>query len=344
MSHLPKERMYYESWSSLWKDGYRSQAFHATQRDAQGKRELPLSERLLFTQSNARVLLGQDACGHLAFLCAPHETDYPLPTDVTEPDYPITACPGMYDQTDVAMWFGDVHYDIELDDGCTVGVDESQWDTWYLDHFLPVTQVKMGALDVRFLSIAPVLETETRASGIPGTPLPGPSGAIYAAVLKNDSERQVSGKCRLRFAKRFVIRSEYNGHDPFEKDCVAPYRCEWERDIYCLWRPDACAAFYLRDGVHEGGEDGDVFVPFSLAPGAETVISCRIAVAPEKGGLSAAMAALLRHEPLEWIGITAGFWHSRLGKLTLSLDAPESLSQQYADFQIRNIIDNFNCL
>ena len=344
MSHLPKERMYYESWSSLWKDGYRSQAFHAAQRDAQGKRELPLSERLLFTQSNARVLLGQDACGHLAFLCAPHETDYPLPTDVTEPDYPITACPGMYDQVDVAMWFGDVHYDIELDDGCAVGVDESQWDTWYLDHFLPVTQVKMGALDVRFLSIAPVLETETRASGIPGTPLPGPSGAIYAAVLKNDSERQLSGKCRLRFAKRFVIRSEYNGHDPFEKDCVAPYRCEWERDIYCLWRPDACAAFYLRGGVHEGGEDGDVFVPFSLAPGAETVISCRIAVAPEKGGLSAAMAALLRHEPLEWIGITAGFWRSRLGKLTLSLDAPESLSQQYADFQIRNIIDNFNCL
>lgn len=335
--------MDYDTWRSLWQKGDRTHCFCADGNDDAGTNELPLSERLLFTQSNARVLLGQTAQGHLSFVCAPHGNDYPIPTGVTEKGFPITACPGMYDQVDVAMWFGDARYEVELN-GDDAPIANSEPDqTWYMNHYLPMTrQIKRG-LETHILSIAPVLEPDTRSVGIPGTPLPGPSGAIYTMVLQNQSDKAISGKCRLKFERRFVIRSEYNGFDPFEKDCLEPYHCEWEGNVYVMWRPDACAAIYLQDGIR-GNTELDWFVPFSLSPGEEKTIVCRIAVSPEKQGLSEAMAALLRHDPLEWINITTNFWKSRLGYLDLRLDAPEEMTEAYAGFQIRNFFDNFNCL
>lgn len=63
-----------------------------------------LSERQLFTQSNGRVLLGQDTMGRLHFIAAPHEKDYPLPTMIMDNQNHITACPGMYYQVDLTMF------------------------------------------------------------------------------------------------------------------------------------------------------------------------------------------------------------------------------------------------
>lgn len=338
-----ERRIDYENWNSLWRSESYSSCFCADGEKDFGDRELALSERLLFTQSNARVLLGQDARGHLSFVCAPQEKDYPLPTGVTKEGIPITACPGMYDQTDVAMWYGDVHYAFELDGKPVAPVDETQSKTWYLEHYLPVTYMKNDILEARVLSFAPVLEAKARSSGIPGTPLPGPSGAFYVAVIRNCSDRRVRGKCRLKFERRFVVRSEYNGRDPFERDCLEPYHCEWEGGIFVMWRPDASAAITLQGGIR--GEVGsDWFAPFSLDPGEEKAIVCRIAVSPTKQGLSEAISVLLRHDPLEWLSETSSFWKERLGRLTLRLDAPDELAERYAGFQIRNFFDNFNCL
>ena len=70
-----------------------------------------LSERQLFTQSNGRVLLGQDTMGRLHFIATPHEKDYPLPTMIMDNQNHITACPGMYYQVDLTMFFGKARYE-----------------------------------------------------------------------------------------------------------------------------------------------------------------------------------------------------------------------------------------
>ena len=344
--YLNREQVHYESWTALWNHSQRSRHFQAGFHPESTRMDLPLSERLLFTQSNARVLLGQDSTGCLAFICAPHSRDYSIPTCATQTPLPITACPGMYDQTDVAMWLGKAGYLLELDDGQMFPAMENGCKTQYLDHFLPVSSIERNDLEIHVLTLAPFMEKDTWTTRkIPGTPLPGPSGAIYAIVLKNTGKDPISGKCRLTFDRKFVIRSEYNGQDPFEKDCVDPYFCEWERDFYTMWRPDACVSLHLLGAVHnQNASQPEMFVPFCLKPGEETTIQCSIAISPEKSGISETMGMIFQHDVLEWINVTDDFWMERLGKLQVNLDGPISLSEQYVDFQIRNVIDNFNCL
>ena len=54
------------------------------------ERDMALSERQLFTQSNGRVLLGQDTLGRMHFIAAPHELDYVLPTGKRKSSQHIT--------------------------------------------------------------------------------------------------------------------------------------------------------------------------------------------------------------------------------------------------------------
>src|SRR5690349_20245213 len=68
------------------------------------------STEALFTQSNARVLLGQAANGSLRFLSLPTQV-YPAPPQTGE----FGLGPGMYHHFDVAMYAGDLSYQIQLD-------------------------------------------------------------------------------------------------------------------------------------------------------------------------------------------------------------------------------------
>lgn len=344
--YLPKEQIHYECWNELWEKGYRSKHFHAGFTPESFRLDKPLSERLIFTQSNARVLLGQDSTGRMAFICAPHEKDYTVPVCQRKPEIQITACPGMFYQTDVAMWLGKAGYTIEMEDGREFSAADEGCDSWYHDQFLPVTAMVRDELDIHVMTIAPVMEKNAwMPRGIEGTPLPGPSGAIYAVTLKNNGTKTAAGRCKLNFDRKFVIRSEYNGRDMFEEDCVDPYYCEWERDFYTMWRPDACVTLHMEGSVHNtDADEPEMYVPFRLAPGEEIVVQCRIAVAPEKAGIAGALTVLFQHDILGWINVTTDFWKDRLGKLTVKLDGDEELSEKYMDFQIRNIIDDFNCL
>ena len=341
-----KQQTHYHSWSELWEQGFRSRWFHAGYTPESFRTDLPLSERLLFTQSNARVLLGQDSTGRLAFLAAPHEQDYGIPTCTEGKPYPITACPGMFYQTDVAMWFGKAEYVVTLDDGSEFSAMNRDADTWYHEHFLPCGETRRHGMNIHVVSIAPVLEANAwKRGGIPGTPLPGPSGAIFTAVLENTGDRTLSGRCSLRFDRKIVIRSEYNGRDSFEADAIDPYYCAWERGVYTMFHPGCSVSLSLEGAVCSGSSSQpEMYVPFELSPGQSKVIECRIAVAPTQEGISGTIAQLYQHSTLDWINVTADFWKSRLGNVELSMDAAPESGEKYRDFQIRNILDDFNCL
>lgn len=341
-----KQQIHYESWSDLWEKGFRSEYFHAGYTPESFQTDLPLSERLLFTQSNARVLLGQDSTGRMAFIAAPHEQDYGIPTRTEGREFPITACPGMYYQTDIALWLGKAEYVITLDDGTQFSAMNQNSDTWYHEYFLPSGETEQHGLKIHVLSIAPMLEMNAwRRGGISGTPLPGPRGAIFTAVLENVGNRTISGRCDLQFDRKFVIRSEYNGRDPFEADAVSPYFCSWERKIYTMFHPGCCVSLSLNEAVcNDLPEQPEMYVPFTLSPGKSKVIECRVAISPEQEGISGTIAELYQHSTLEWINVTADFWQSRLGRLELSLDASREAAEKYREFQIRNVLDDFNCL
>jgi DNA-binding LacI/PurR family transcriptional regulator len=77
-----------------------------------------LSERLLFTQSNTRTLIGQDTCTRLHFASVSQESDYAMPTAATGQESgakDITSCTGMLYQADVAMLLGKLHLVFELE-------------------------------------------------------------------------------------------------------------------------------------------------------------------------------------------------------------------------------------
>lgn len=324
--------------------GYRSARFHAARDDSSFLVDKPLSERLLFTQSNLRVLLGQDTAGRLAFVGAPHERDYGIPTCVGHDSFPITAHPGMYYQADVAMWYGRARYLIELEDGRAFDAAPEGADSWYLDHFLPVTRAEQAGLRLTTFSLAPVMEPGA-ACAIAGAQLPGPSGALFALHIENTSGARAHGRCKLLFEREFVIRSEYDGANRFEADAVQPYHCEWERDLYTLWRPDACASIHLKHARHnEDAGHPELWVELDIAPGASQTVECRVAVAPDKGGIAPALATLFQHGAAEWLDITRAFWARRLGDWTCGIEGEDELAAAYRDMQIRSVLDNFNCL
>ena len=68
------------------------------------------SGEALFTQSNARVLLGHAPDGSLRFVALPTQV-YPAPTGTGE----FGLGPGMYHHFDVAMYVGDLAYSLTLD-------------------------------------------------------------------------------------------------------------------------------------------------------------------------------------------------------------------------------------
>lgn len=332
-------------YQTLWTEGYRSASFQAGCEPQSEQINLALSERLLFTQSNLRVLLGQDTLGRLYFVSAPHDTDYTLPTCVTDRTHPVTAHPGMYYQCDMAMLLGKMRFMLAFQDGPAAPAVGKDSRTFYLDDFLPLTETWGDRYIARVFSIAPVLEKEARDAAFKTLPLPGPSGCLYALHLTNTSDQRLSGLCRLQVEDNFVIRSEFNGVDPFESDCVKPYHAEWERDVFTMWRPDACASVHFTAADHNISiEKPDWSVPFDLTPGAEAVFTVRVAVTPSKEGIAPALTTLLRHDAFDWIQITRAFWKEHLGALELSLNGDVAISTRLRDMHVRSILDDFNCL
>ena len=342
--YIRKEEFFYDSFEALWKEGYRSEYFNAKRDDEVDRRNLTLSERLLFTQSNGRALLGHDARGRLHFLCVPHTEDYAIPSGGPRVGGQFDGHIGQFYQTDVAMLLGKVNYEIELAGSYVYEAASQDAVTAYLDHVIPVTKSKYPKLTVRTFSFAPMAERESRkVSSI--HPLPGPAGAIYGMHLTNTGTAPLRGKVRLRFDQRFVIQNERFAEGVYEDLAKAPLRSEWDGRLIKCYHPEASAALqFLGAEMHGMPETPEIFVPFELAPGEAREFTTVIAAGPSMRDTDAALGTLYRHTALEWINITLGFWKNRFGGLSIDMADCPGWGERYRDMQLRFILDDFNCL
>ena len=187
----------YESFDALWEQGYRSAHFSATQADASPQEDLSISERLLFTQSNGRPPRGQDNEGKLPFIFSPHERDYGIPSGGPRVGGQFGGHIGQYYQSDLAMLLGKLRYEVHLNNGQLLPAAGADAQTYYLDHFLPVTVSERPGLTTRVFSLAPVLEQDARQSSSIH-PLPGPCGAIFGLHVSNTGNSPLRGTIKLR--------------------------------------------------------------------------------------------------------------------------------------------------
>ena len=304
---------------------------------------MALSERQLFVQSNARVLLGQDNMGRMHFLAVPHEKDYALPTCRTSAHSHITACPGMYYQTDLTLFLGKAFYQMESKDGSILRNGNEGSITRYLNDFLPWTSTTQRGVRMDTFSIAPVLEYPYRP-GLKTLPLPGPSGMIYGMRVKNEGEEIWQGKATLMFANQFMSKYEHCGEAVETRAYPAQYS-QVDRNLLLMSRPEGYTGLYMKDGFWRQ-KDGSYYCEreICLKPGEEILLETLMAVSEKADGISEAMSLLYMHDSLEWIGITDCFWKKYLGSLSVEIEGEEILSGKARDMHVRNILDDFNCI
>lgn len=333
----------YPDLDTFLKECSRSDYFYAEYRPQEEKRDRYLSERLLFTQSNARVLLGQDTAGRLYFIGAPCDRDYPLPVGQTAGENHLIAEPGMFYQTDLAMLLGKLCYTLLSDTGEEIPCYSSGSKTVYCDDFLPVTSTSVDGLNLSVFSIAPVLEED--APGPLDNQLPGPSGAVYGLHIQNQSGRPFCGRVRLTLERSFIPACQHNNMRPEER-AEKPAYAAVEQNMLLLWHPSGAAGIDLFGGHWEGDNpmESCAVLDVSLAPGESKTVETFVAVSPRYDGVRAAMGVLLAHRAAAWINITSSFWKSRLGALWVDCADDSGTCKKSLDFYKRCVIDNFNCV
>jgi len=293
-----------------------------------------------FTQSNARVLLGQAANGSLRFAALPTAI-YPAPTSTGE----FGLGPGMYHHFDVAMYLGDLNYQLELD-GDSEAIDlaaESRDNvTFYSDGYLPLTQTTQAGLGITLFSLAPVAADAGQAALAP-VPLPGPAGVIYGLHLRNTSSQPIRGKVILHASDLLI--GHYEDAKPELRALKQPL-VDLRQHTLILSRPDSCAGIHLHDGDWRRlTAPFEAEHPFALAAGAETVIETHIALGQGYNAVMETIFHLHLHSALDWVNYTAAFWRQRLGSLKVGTDASADENARLSrEIYLRSLFDNFNCL
>lgn len=341
--HLLRESVIYSTWEEFWENAWASPYFKAKYDDTSEKTDWSLSERQLFTQSNGRMLLGQDTMGRLHFACTPHNKIYAVPSGGEDVGGQFKGHIGQYYQNDTALFLGKMRYELEMDNGLLVSAVNESSVTEYRDYFLPVTFTKYPELSLRVFSFAPVMEENSvPLSSI--HPLPGPAAAMFCMEVKNTAGCTMRGKVRLQFDQRFVNQFEHYGRR-FEDYTQNPWHVEWDQKLLVLWHPEACAAVQLLDAVCEGeASNPRIYVPFEIKAGESRVFTTILAVTPGRQDIHRNLGIIYQHNALEWVNVTSGFWQSRLGQMDSGIRENPDMGKKYSDMHIRFIMDNFNCL
>lgn len=298
-----------------------------------------LPAEALFTQSNARVLLGHAANGTLRMVALPTRT-YPAPTGTDE--YGLG--PGMYHHFDVAMYLGDLSYRILLDGSgapIDLAADARGNETVYADHVLPLTRTRDGDLDIATLSVAPVAP-DAATSPLSPAPLPGPAGALYLLHVRNSGAGTLSGTVVLNAGDLLI--GHYEDRDPARR-ALRRVDIDLRQHTLILTRPDGTVGIHLHDGVWTSAE-----MPFhaerrfTLGPGEEMVCEAYLALGEAYRDIMPEIFALHLCPALEWVNHTASFWRSRLGSLEVDAADEAEGAQVSRDIYLRSLLDNFNCL
>ncbi len=325
------------------KEGWYSEDFYAGYDPESYAQNKALSERQLFTQSNARVLLGQDNMGRFHFIAAPHRKDYALPTRKTGAHQHITACPGMYYQTDLTLFLGKAWYEMKLEDGSFLRNGNEDSVTRYLNDFLPWTVTQYEGLELNTISLAPVLEKPMRG-GMKTLPLPGPSGAFYGMNIKNTGKKAVKLTVSFHFENLFMSKYEHC-NEPVETRAFPAVYSQVDRNLLLMQRPEGYTGIYMRDGIWEkDDQEWKAERTMLLEPGESFFQETLISVAETSDEVSEALGILFMHSIEEWMEITDVFWKDRLGELKVFDSCEQSLARKSRDIHIRNILDNFNCV
>jgi hypothetical protein len=310
-----------------------------TQVDRRSGAALAPHAEALFTQSNARVLVGQSADGGLRLISIPTRV-YPAPTGQGE----FGLGPGMYHRSDVVMYAGDLQYKIQLDGSdaqINLGSAERDNRTWYADHFLPVTASSDPGLEAHMLVFAPVAADVARAALAPA-PLPGPAGAIYALHLRNSGQEIFTGKIVLEAGDLLV--GHYEDAEPDMRALNRP-AASLRQHTLILTRPFGAVGIHFHDARWK--LDGPPYCSeraFTLAPGQEALFETHLAVGGAYGDILPVIYELHLHPALEWLNRTAAFWRSRLGDLAVNAEGAGAEARLVRDVYIRSLFDNFNCL
>jgi hypothetical protein len=237
----------------------------------------------LFTQSNARVLLGHAANGSLRFVALP-TCVYPAPTQTDE--YGLG--PGMYHHFDVAMYAGDLSYRILLEgsnEEIDLAADDRANETFYADYFLPLTTTSEGDLDILLFSLAPVAPDRNKAALTPA-PLPGPPGVIYAMHLHNNGSQAIKGKVILQTGD--LLLGHYEDVKPEMRSIKQP-QVDLRQQTLILTRPEGSVGIHLHNGKWiKLDAPYQAEIAFTIAPGEDTLIETHIALGQ---GYSAVMEA-----------------------------------------------------
>jgi hypothetical protein len=303
----------------------------------------------LYTQSNARVLLGHAANGMLRFVALPTQV-YPAPTDTRE--FELYA--GMYHHFDAAMYVGDLTYRLELE-----GRDEPIWiasatdpaagldcETVYGADWLPLSSAQVGDLRVTLVSFAPVGADVESAPLFPA-PLPGPAGAIYALHLHNTGDAPIHGKVVLQASG--MLLGHYEDAHP-DRRSFQTSDISLRQQTLILSRPYGVVGVHLHNGIWRtpfvGGESPTFHseIDLSLNPGEERVFETHVAIGAAYADIMPTIYDLHMRTALDWLNLTAAFWADRLGRLTVDAWEARDEATWVRDTYVRNLLDNFNCL
>jgi hypothetical protein len=297
------------------------------------------STEAMFTQSNARVLIGQSANGVFRMIALPTQV-YPAPTSTGE----LGLGPGMYHHFDVAMYAGDLSYQIALDDGSApidLAADDRDNRSVYADHVFPLTCTRTGDLDVALTGFAPVAADATQAPLAPA-PLPGPAGALYVLHLHNTGSTPVKGKIVLRASDLLV--GHYEDAAPDLRDLWRPHVALRQQTLI-LTRPEGAVGVHLHEGKWTRLEAPfEAERTFSLEPGEEAVIETHLALGASYADVMPVIYELHMRDALDWLNQTARFWRSRMGQLEVDAENASEAAQVSRDIYVRCLLDNFNCL
>jgi hypothetical protein len=297
------------------------------------------STEAMFTQSNARVLIGQSANGTFRMIALPTQV-YPAPTSTGE----LGLGPGMYHHFDVAMYAGDLSYRIALDEGSVpIDLDAEGCDnrTVYADHVFPLTRTRARDLEVALVGFAPVAADVAQAPLAPA-PLPGLAGAFYVLRLHNTGSTPIKGKIVLQAGDMLV--GHYEDAAPDLRDLKRPHVALRQQTLI-LTRPEGAVGVHLHDGKWTRLKAPfEAERAFRLDPGEEAVFETHLAMGGTYADVMPVIYALHMRAALDWLNLTAGFWRTRLGQLSVDAENASEAAQISRDIYLRCLLDNFNCL
>lgn len=316
-------------------NAYRSQFFTARAAEGviPGDRRLP--EELLFTQSNARILLGQTPFGVLRFVSLPTVV-YPVPVGHSDRSHGIDYYPGTYYQCDQVLMMGNMRFTAEEDGVALKLPGEADEDlTSYCGHAVPVTCAERYGMQMYVSAVAPFGRD---------APMNSPAGAIFALCVRNNTEKV--RRLAVTLSVDPVVMDTYRCTDyPLPRDVGTPRRY-LRQETLILEKPEGYVGIHLQDGFWNlEGEKPRCVCELLVPPHGEAVAWAQIGLAMHYHDLMPVIFRLNSHSPMEMISSALDFWEKRIGRPRFGYEGFDAVpAGKTRDLYIRCMIDNFNCL